>query len=99
MSRTNTFVLLAIVSLLGNARAQSPAGTVQQRLGYPASARLLILHADDYAWTTRSIAPPRKRSSVTGSPPPASWYPAHGSSKRPTSPRPIRRPTSASTRP
>ncbi len=48
MSRTNTFVLLAIVSLLGNARAQSPAGTVQQRLGYPASARLLILHADDY---------------------------------------------------
>ncbi|MGC2195793.1 MAG: polysaccharide deacetylase family protein [Terriglobales bacterium] len=31
--------------------AQSPVKSVQERLGYPASARLLILHADDYGMT------------------------------------------------
>lgn len=30
------------------AQAQAPAKSVQERLGYPASARLLILHADDF---------------------------------------------------
>jgi predicted glycoside hydrolase/deacetylase ChbG (UPF0249 family) len=37
-----------ILSLFSSAFAQTPVKSVQERLGYPASARLLILHADDY---------------------------------------------------
>jgi chitin disaccharide deacetylase len=37
-----------ILSLFSSAFAQVPGKSVQERLGYPASARLLILHADDY---------------------------------------------------
>jgi predicted glycoside hydrolase/deacetylase ChbG (UPF0249 family) len=37
-----------ILSLFSTAFAQTPVKSVQERLGYPASARLLILHADDY---------------------------------------------------
>ena len=50
MSRTKLLVLyfLAVVNFSGNVLAQVPAKTVQERLGYPAPARLLILHADDY---------------------------------------------------
>jgi chitin disaccharide deacetylase len=33
---------------LASAFPQAPVKSVQERLGYPASARLLILHADDY---------------------------------------------------
>jgi predicted glycoside hydrolase/deacetylase ChbG (UPF0249 family) len=39
---------IAISFLAGNALAQSASKSVQERLGYPANARLLILHADDY---------------------------------------------------
>jgi len=39
------FVL--ILCLTFTAVAQTPAKSVQERLGYPASARLLIIHADD----------------------------------------------------
>src|SRR5256885_592237 len=45
-----TIVTLFCVSLCLNAQtpsAQTPSKTVQERLGYPASARLLVLHADD----------------------------------------------------
>jgi chitin disaccharide deacetylase len=40
-----SFLALAICA---QARAQPPAKSVQERLGYPATARLLILHADDF---------------------------------------------------
>jgi chitin disaccharide deacetylase len=42
------FSILAVVSFSGNVFAQAPAKSVQERLGYPASTRLLILHADDF---------------------------------------------------
>jgi chitin disaccharide deacetylase len=50
MPRTKLLVLsiLAAVSFSGNVLAQAAARSVQERLGYPASARLLILHADDF---------------------------------------------------
>jgi chitin disaccharide deacetylase len=37
-----------ILSLFSSAFAQAPSKSVPERLGYPPSARLLILHADDY---------------------------------------------------
>ena len=37
-----------VLVICAQAFAQSPVESVQERLGYPASARLLILHADDY---------------------------------------------------
>jgi chitin disaccharide deacetylase len=52
-----SFALLSVVFLLGSVLAQdaastaehqiAPAKTVQSQLGYPATARLLIIHADD----------------------------------------------------
>jgi len=46
------FPRLAIAGFLAcavaSSFAQAPIKSVQERLGYPASARLLILHADDY---------------------------------------------------
>jgi predicted glycoside hydrolase/deacetylase ChbG (UPF0249 family) len=43
-----SFVLVVLVSLFALAvNAQQPAKSVQERLGYPADARLLIIHADD----------------------------------------------------
>ena len=47
---TGAFAALATLSLAGNTVAQTPqAGrTIQERLGYPASAKLLIIHADDF---------------------------------------------------
>ncbi len=39
--------LLLIVLIALTCSAQTPPKTVQERLGYPASARLLIIHADD----------------------------------------------------
>jgi len=41
--------LVSIVALLAaaSAPAQQPSPTVQERLGYPADARLLLIHADD----------------------------------------------------
>src|SRR6266481_8597750 len=37
-----------ILSQFSSTFAQTPPKSVQERLGYPASTRLLILHADDY---------------------------------------------------
>jgi predicted glycoside hydrolase/deacetylase ChbG (UPF0249 family) len=42
-----SFLLLMLACLNHSAIAQSAPKTVQERLGYPASARLLIIHADD----------------------------------------------------
>src|SRR5689334_19454464 len=40
-------VAFAIFTLLATARAQEPAKTLAERLGYPRDAKLLIVHADD----------------------------------------------------
>jgi len=40
--------LVAVITISVSAVAQNAPKPVQERLGYPASARLLILHADDY---------------------------------------------------
>jgi chitin disaccharide deacetylase len=44
-SRFLSFLLLAGAA---TAHAQAPAKSVQERLGYPATAKLLIIHADDF---------------------------------------------------
>ncbi len=41
-------VLIAISAVSHYAVAQAPGKSVQERLGYPATTRLLILHADDF---------------------------------------------------
>jgi len=41
------FVLCVWIAAFVGALAQTPAGTVQERLGYPATARPLVIHADD----------------------------------------------------
>lgn len=48
--RTLMWLRISFLALLLATRAlgQAPVKSVQERLGYPASARLLILHADDY---------------------------------------------------
>jgi predicted glycoside hydrolase/deacetylase ChbG (UPF0249 family) len=45
---TRLQIFCVALAICVNAQAQSPTKSVQERLGYPASARLLILHADDY---------------------------------------------------
>jgi predicted glycoside hydrolase/deacetylase ChbG (UPF0249 family) len=50
MRRTSTWALSLAVAGLAvavPARGQAPPPTVQERLGHPANARLLIIHADD----------------------------------------------------
>jgi len=48
--RTLMWLRISFLALLLATRAlgQAPVKSVQERLGYPANARLLILHADDY---------------------------------------------------
>ena len=52
MFSSRSFQLLcALVLACGaasQAHAQAPAKTVQERLGYPATAKLLVIHADDF---------------------------------------------------
>jgi chitin disaccharide deacetylase len=45
--RTTCLALLMVGCLTCFTLAQNPAKTVQEQLGYPATARLLVLHADD----------------------------------------------------
>src|SRR6266496_6659926 len=50
MAMRNTMRFLLPVFLAGlscHSLSQNPAKTVEERLGYPASARLLVIHADD----------------------------------------------------
>ena len=48
MTQTYATKFLAVLILLSiPSYAQSPSSTVQERLGYPAKARLLVIHADD----------------------------------------------------
>jgi predicted glycoside hydrolase/deacetylase ChbG (UPF0249 family) len=41
-------LLLTVVPLVTSQSTPSPGSTVQEKLGYPASARLLVVHADDF---------------------------------------------------
>ena len=45
---TSLRVSLLALAICIHAQAQTPPKSVQERLGYPATARLLILHADDF---------------------------------------------------
>src|SRR5881398_2756841 len=49
MRRWTTLLALAclVVSIARSGDAQSGGATIQERLGYPANARLLVIHADD----------------------------------------------------
>jgi predicted glycoside hydrolase/deacetylase ChbG (UPF0249 family) len=47
MSRTRLAGGALSAALVGSALGASPPATVQERLGHPATARLLIIHADD----------------------------------------------------
>ncbi len=48
-SRFYSVLLLALsLAVTAGAQAAAPLKTVQERLGYPATARLLIIHADDF---------------------------------------------------
>jgi|HubBroStandDraft_6_1064221.scaffolds.fasta_scaffold169957_1 predicted glycoside hydrolase/deacetylase ChbG (UPF0249 family) len=45
---SSTLLLGMLLAFGAAAHAQGPPKTVQERLGYPASAKLLIIHADDF---------------------------------------------------
>jgi hypothetical protein len=47
-SRFLSFLFSIVLACGAIARAQDPVKSVQERLGYPASAKLLIIHADDF---------------------------------------------------
>jgi predicted glycoside hydrolase/deacetylase ChbG (UPF0249 family) len=47
-SRYFLLFLLTLALAASHAQSAAPLKTVQERLGYPASARLLIIHADDF---------------------------------------------------
>lgn len=47
-SRSFSFLSFLIVASGVVANAQTPVKSVQERLGYPATAKLLIIHADDF---------------------------------------------------
>jgi predicted glycoside hydrolase/deacetylase ChbG (UPF0249 family) len=46
MKRTFTLLCL-LLACIATGTAQTPGQTIQERLGYPATARLLVIHADD----------------------------------------------------
>jgi len=49
MKRTALLFSLAATFLVASSPAQEPAKTLQEKLGYPRDAKLLIVHADDLA--------------------------------------------------
>jgi len=54
------WLLPLIATGLGPAlSAQAPPKTIQERLGYPVSARLLVVHADDLGMS-HSVHPERR---------------------------------------
>src|SRR5579872_1048426 len=67
-------LLLALVSLsaqqIQSAPSRKPGTSVQEKLGYPANARLLIVHADDFGMThsvNRAISEALENGWVTSS--------------------------------
>ncbi|GAC1637335.1 MAG: carbohydrate deacetylase [Candidatus Acidiferrum sp.] len=51
MKRVSLFLTIACGFLLSSSSAQEPAKTLQEKLGYPRNAKLLIVHADDLGVT------------------------------------------------
>src|ERR1700734_2524719 len=80
------FLLLFLLINLPQSHAQkvrgktAPAPTVQERLGYPASARLLVIHADDLGMShsvNRAIFEALEKGSDTSASilVPCPWFP------------------------
>jgi len=57
MKRTALLFSLAATFLVASSPAQEPAKTLQEKLGYPRDAKLLIVHADDLG-VTHSVNTP-----------------------------------------
>src|SRR5580658_3436092 len=74
------FFCVLVSCLAGLAAAGRPAQTVQERLGYPASVRLLVIHADDFGMAhsvNRAISEALENGWVTSASilVPCPWFP------------------------
>ncbi|HEY4741640.1 MAG: polysaccharide deacetylase family protein [Candidatus Acidiferrales bacterium] len=81
LTKAGWLVLFLLASCLAGLTAVArPAPTVQERLGYPANARLLVIHADDFGMAhsvNRAISEALENGWVTSSSilVPCPWFP------------------------